>query len=423
MNRPPWPAIARLCAAAAISLTLGACSSETAVSSGGASPGGGFKGTVTVGAIAQYTGPLSSGHQKLPEILSAWASTVNAAGGINGYRVHVITEDVGSVPTAGPADVQALIANDHVAAIVDDVDPNDATWMPYATSMGVPVITGLPNVASLLYPDQFNPFVSYPGIFIGLAQTAKSEGGKVGLAVCAELAECAEASTLFGLAARPTGVDVATSVRVPDTTADFTAVCQQLKGAGVTALYNGIEGAPGQKLSDTCYQQGVGAKLLLTANGQIPAWNSDSVYRNTTVIDFAAPYFDTSVQGVRAYRDALKKYAPGVIGTQDDDSLGVEAWASAELFKAAALAAGGEPTARSVATGLYELRGETLDGLIAPTTFTRNATHAAGCYFTWSIGPDGQHVVPTAAAPRCPPAALISPVTEAVEKALATGKR
>jgi branched-chain amino acid transport system substrate-binding protein len=406
----------RIGAAVAIALLLVGCSPGT-----NADPGGRFLGTLSVGAIGPYTGPTSSGHQRLPEILTAWANTVNAAGGIDGYRVNVITEDVGSVPTAGPADVRTLVERDHVAAIIDDVDPNDSAWMPYATAEGVPVITGLPNVASLRYADQFNPFVSYPGIFIGMAATARTEGGRIGLSVCAELAECGEAAALFGLAGRPLGVRVATSVRVPNTTVDFTAVCQNLRSAGATVLYDGIEGAPGEKLADTCHQQGVGAKLLLTANGQVPAWRTDPVYRNTSVLDFVAPYFDTAVPGVLAYRQALRRYAPDVAGTQDDDTFGLLAWASAELFRAAARAAGGPPTARSVRTGLYRLHGETLAGVIAPTTFTPGAVHTTGCYFTWSIGPAGRPIAPSTATPTCPPAALVTPVTHAVEQALTNG--
>src|SRR5262249_25511757 len=157
--------------AAATVIALAACSSGSQAGSSSAASTT-FKGTISVGAIGPYSGANSSGYSGLPKVLSAWEQTVNAGGGINGYRVNVITEDVGLNPAAGPVDAKTLVSQDHVVAIIDDADSNDGTWLPYVTSHGIPVIAGIPNDLSLVNPLDFDPFVSVPAIVAGIVQNA-----------------------------------------------------------------------------------------------------------------------------------------------------------------------------------------------------------------------------------------------------------
>lgn len=400
------------CVVAIAALSLTACGTSASGDSAA-----GFKGTVAVGAIGPYSGANSSGYAGLPQVLGAWADTVNAAGGINGYRVNVITEDTGLNPASGPADVRTLVERDHVVAIIDNVDNNDTTWIPYAAGKGVPVIAGIPDDVSLINDQDFNPFVSVPAIVGGIVRNAKAAGGSLSTAENGG-SQSSFAATLFSMAAKSLGVRLASSVSVPPTTVDFTAICQQISGAHAGALYDGVTAASShQHLIDTCRQQGVSATALMTGNESIPAWRTDPAFRGGVVEDFVAPFFDTDVPGVKAYRDALKKYAPGVLDTTSDNSLGLGAWASAQLFAAAARSQSASLTPAKVKQGLYALKATTLDGLIPAVTFTQGKPYSTACYFTWKIGSSG-FTAPNGAAPSCLPPSVIDPIMALVQKAL-----
>ena len=56
------------------------------------------------------------------KVYQAWANTVNAAGGINGHPVKTILVDDQSNPGNSLTDVEKLVNEDHVVALVDESD-------------------------------------------------------------------------------------------------------------------------------------------------------------------------------------------------------------------------------------------------------------------------------------------------------------
>jgi branched-chain amino acid transport system substrate-binding protein len=367
--------------------------------------------------MGPYSGSYSGTYGGIPAILGAWAKTVNAAGGINGHQVKVVTDDVGQTPTAGPAAAHKLIEQDHAVAIVDDLDPGDGTWAAYAASKGVPVLDGTESSIALTDPNHFNPFLSAIGGSLAVAGVAKSGGGKLGVVYCAESPSCALGVQVYQTFGKLLGVTVSSATKVAASTADFTAVCQQLKDTGAEAIFSNLAAGLTSRMQDTCAQQGVAAKLVLYGQAASPDWKTDPVYRDSPVIDYVPPFFDTGVSGVKAYRDALAKYAPSVIGGTEDNSFGLAAWGSAQLFAAAAAHTTGTPTAASVKQGLYALNGETLDGLVAPVSFTAGKPSVSNCYYTWSIDGSGAFTAPSPVTPTCVPDSVSTPIMQALLKA------
>src|ERR1035438_4510156 len=98
------------------------------------------KGTINVGIICSCTGPLGANYQVGPPAYLAWAKSVNAAGGINGYKVNVISKDDQGNIGVSLAEAKALISQ-NVLAIVDDTN-DDTAWASLAQSAQVPVIGG-----------------------------------------------------------------------------------------------------------------------------------------------------------------------------------------------------------------------------------------------------------------------------------------
>jgi branched-chain amino acid transport system substrate-binding protein len=69
------------------------------------------------------------------------------------------------------------------------------------------------------------------------------------------------------------------------------------------------------------------------------------------------------------YRESMKRYVPnGNLG-----SLGSGMWTAGKMFERVAQAFPPKPTTADVLAGLYSVKGETLGGIIAPTTYVQGA--------------------------------------------------
>jgi branched-chain amino acid transport system substrate-binding protein len=201
--------------------------------------------------------------------------------------------------------------------------------------------------------------------------------------------------------------DVSASSSAPD----FTAVCQGLQNNAVNSYYLAFASAALQRITDTCYHQGVRIPQLLTAGTVAPYWKADPAFRGSIVLDKTAAYFASTTPAQKNYRSALEKYAPSIVGTNLDNASDMWVWAGAQLVAAASAKVAGVPTAVSVKTGLYALHDETLGGLIQPLTFTKGKPTWLPCDFVWQIGSDGQFVVSNQK-PVCAPQASVSALTE-----------
>jgi branched-chain amino acid transport system substrate-binding protein len=73
--------------------------------------------------------------------LSAWVQHVNAAGGVNGRKIKLITADDGSDTSRGSAELRKLVEQDKVFALVAECGPlTDAQNFEYLKQKGVPVV-------------------------------------------------------------------------------------------------------------------------------------------------------------------------------------------------------------------------------------------------------------------------------------------
>lgn len=412
----------RACAVLASMALAGAlvgCSSASSQQPAG-SGASGASGQVTVGLIGEFSGAGGSSFGGLPKVMNAWASTVNAAGGLGGHNVRVVADDteVGTQP--GLKYATDLITQDHAVAIIDDDgSPDDATWLPYAAKAGVPVIfsSGL-SMSSLGYSDtDLFPVISEsPQTVFSFAKQARTEGSKFGEIYCAELSSCAATAKLVQALGAGIGLKMPVNESASSSAPDYTAVCQALKSKGVSSYNLSFAAAAVQRITDTCYQQGVKVPQLMTAGTAAAYWNTDAAFRGDIVLDKTAAYFATSTPAEKAYRGALKKYAPSIPGTDLDNASDIWTWSAGQLIAAAATHATGTLTAKSLTAGLYALHGETLGGLVQPLTYTKGKPMWPDCSYIWTINSKGKSVQPDAK-PQCIPAAQIASLTAQFEGA------
>jgi branched-chain amino acid transport system substrate-binding protein len=110
----------------AVCTAVAACSSSggSSTSSTGASPSpkatsSGPK-SITIGYVTDLSGSAASGFQTSKLGVDAYLNAINAAGGVNGIKIHYIMADTNSTPTGALTAVQKLVQQNNVFAIVEN---------------------------------------------------------------------------------------------------------------------------------------------------------------------------------------------------------------------------------------------------------------------------------------------------------------
>jgi branched-chain amino acid transport system substrate-binding protein len=380
----------------------------TACGTSGTGGSGASNDDIPIGVVGSYSGSASSAIAGARDSIQAWAESVNAAGGINGKKIKLYVEDDGGGTSTSLTKVKSLVEKDEVVAIVGQASTVSVTWQSYIEGKGIPVVGGN-NVQPtyLSSPDFFNVGGNLVANYYGISELAKGNGPTIGNVYCAELPDCENTVVMLKSAGTSTGVDVSFTAKITSSSPDYTAVCQGLKGADVHSYALGIPPTTQAKLLTQCRQQGVDAKVVLgsTADSTYPG---NPAYEGALAVDAIFPFFDESIPATQEFHAAISKYSPqlGTPALPLNPEVS-QAWASGKLFEAAVQASGKtEITPDSVKAGLYALKGETLDGLTMPLTFTPGKATLHNCFFTYAIQ-GGKYVTPNGLKVTCAPDAAI----------------
>lgn len=375
---------------AASSATTGASSGSTGASSGSTStPTSTPSGTpIVLGAICSCSGPQASLLASMGQVGQAWASSVNANGGIDGHPVKLITKDDGSNPATSLQDAKELVEKDHVIAIVGETSLADSAWAPYVAGKGIPVVGGISQEAPFLTnPDFFPSGTQLVVSIVGTIAQAKLAGKThVGVLYCAESPVCAQVDPIAKGAAALSGLKY-TSGKISATAPSYAAPCLAMKSAGVDATVVFDNAQIIQRFAAGCAQQGYKPLQVSLYTTVANSWLTDPNFDGTPLGSVNANPLDTSVPGVAKLHDALSKYAPGLLAPAKFSFDSVLPWAGGQLFEAAAKAANLTPTSTpaDLKKGLYALKNETLGGLSSPLNFTPGKPAFVPCYFTAAI--------------------------------------
>jgi len=109
---------------------------------GGTSTGAGGGADILVGEYGSMTGGQATFGQSTHNGIMMAADEVNAAGGINGRKVKILSEDDQSKPEEAPNAVTKLISKDNVLAVIGEVASSASlAAAPICQSNKVPMIT------------------------------------------------------------------------------------------------------------------------------------------------------------------------------------------------------------------------------------------------------------------------------------------
>jgi branched-chain amino acid transport system substrate-binding protein len=141
--------------AASLSLALLGCPPKSESGGGNAASAGG--GDILVGEFGSLTGPQATFGQSTHNGIMMAVDEVNAAGGINGRKIKVLTEDDQSKQEEAANAVTKLISQNGVLAVLGEVaSSNSLAAAPICQSNKVPMIS----------PSSTNPEVTKKGDYI-----------------------------------------------------------------------------------------------------------------------------------------------------------------------------------------------------------------------------------------------------------------
>jgi branched-chain amino acid transport system substrate-binding protein len=382
-------------------LVLGACSSSKKTASGG----GSSKGDIAIGVVGTASGPQASSSDQYETVAPAWAAWVNANGGINGHQVKVITEDDAGSPATAQSQVESLINSDHVVAVVVGSDNEVAAFSAFAISKGVPLISGTANATD--WYTKSGMFPTPTGVVNGLADqvaAAKAAGAKdFANLYCAEIAACQQAGPLLQNAAKKAGLGY-TALAVSSTAPSYTAQCVQLQQQKVDYAQLNFSTDAAVKFIKDCQAQGYNPMWGTSEQAVGPAF-----YAVPNVTAFGPAYaFPSTADAPPAatFRSAMQQYAKGDNWKEGTGSFTWDGLMALESALKTATTGGSSATSASVASGLYALKGSTLNGELAnPIGWVQGKP--AGlltynpCYFTLEVK-SGQLTAPNGLTPQCP---------------------
>ncbi|MEV0628549.1 ABC transporter substrate-binding protein [Nonomuraea wenchangensis] len=253
---------------------MGVVLAVTACGSGGSGSGGGGGDPIKVGLIVSLTGnytPLGSEDKKAVELA---VEQVNAAGGLLGRKVELVTRDDKTAPDQGivaynqiKGDIDALIGPvfSNAALAVEPLAQRDK--MPYlslapAQEQVEPIksyVFVTPALSSM-YAERYLQYIQAEGIkTIAVAWDSKSAYSVSGH------------QSMTALAGKY-GVTIAVDEPYETTNSDFSALFQHVRDSRAEALVFWGSGAPGVTAAKQYVASGLKTPLFLTASQASKLW-------------------------------------------------------------------------------------------------------------------------------------------------------
>lgn len=342
---------------------------------------------VQVGFVCSCTGsPEASSTALAKPGFQAWVRYTNAHGGVAGRKIHVTYVDDAFNPGASLAEVERLVSQDHVAAIVDS-SYVDSAWSTYAQQHRVPVIGDITDQLFLTNSDFFADGETLDAYFTTFVLAAKKVGAKrISQFYCAEAAACQQGVAPFEATAKKLGVAVPYVTQVSASAPNYTAQCLTAKQAGVQAIVIADAITVVEHVMADCAAQNY-HPWAIALGGAVSAAYPTSPGLGSRFIGAEPdiPFFVHTTRATKTYVAALKRYAPGTLTNPNYGETVTQSWVSGELLgaaiKAADVKSSGSFTARDVLQGLHKLHATTLGGMAPPLTYKVGNPNPVDCWY------------------------------------------
>lgn len=370
--------------------------------------GAATKAPVSVGIICSCTGPLAASIAVGPPAYEAWADYQNSLGGIDGHKVNVIVDDDSFNSGTALTDVENLITQDHVVALVDASDV-DAAFGTYAKQHTVPVVGGgSSSELFLTNTDFFAVGQTLTDYFVNFLLAAKKVGAtKFGELYCAEAVTCEEGVPPLKKTAAAEHMTVTYVTQISASAPNYTAQCLASKQAGVQALTVADAVNVVEAVSKDCVAQGYSPWEIALDGGVAKSFTTSPGLENKFIgSEPDIPFFANNTPATQLMNKNLKKYADATYTSANFNEEATQLYLSGVLLATAAEKAkagtSGPITAAEVVKGLYMLKGDTLGGTAPPLTYHQGKPTPVDCWY-WIRIQNKKFTTPYGVKPVCTP--------------------
>lgn len=317
-----------------------------------------------LGILGAVSGPAAPA-------IRAWASYINAKGGLNGHAVRVILADDGGDPGRGQAAVRRMVEQDHVVAFINEYSFASLTGVAeYLKQTQIPVIGSIgADIASDYSPMVFNPLVGADtGQAWGFLNTvlAQTDKRKLAALYCREAGTCEKQKESFKELLPYQGLQMVYEAQVSLAQPDFTAEMLEAQRAGAEVILLLMDSASVARVARSAHRQGYNPIFAGTYN-----LNQDLIFTGGKEVDGllltsrSVPW-DSSPK-LQDYRDAMDRYQRGA----PRGDLGGGVFVAGRLIEKFAPFIGEPTTSAQFLAGLYSVHAETLGGLLPGITFNQ----------------------------------------------------
>jgi branched-chain amino acid transport system substrate-binding protein len=363
--------------AAFIALALGitACGNAKNVTSSGGSGDPGVTPTqITVGSIADVTGPLSSGFAPIVNGVEAYFSMINAEGGINGRKLKLAyQEDDQGSPTVDLTVAQQLV-HDNVFAVVGVATPFFG-GAKYLAQQGTPTFG---YAVSTDYADKPSLYADYGSVLCfpcgapGDAYLAQQLGAQSIAVVAYGVPQSAAACQAAVTGMRAAGLNVSFSDLNLVYGGDPTPDVLQMKAKNVDTLFTCLDVNGNVAFARAISQNGLTMKQVWFNGydrGTLAQYGSimNGVYFGLEHVPFESALTGL-YPGLDTYIKEMNKYQPKY--TYEEVSL--DGWMAADQFVSGLRAAGKNLTQKKLVSAINKETAYNGDGLTAPVNWTKS---------------------------------------------------
>ena len=357
-------------------LIVSSCTNTSSPSgSGGAGAPGVTSDSITVGSIANVTGPLSSDFAPIVNGVEAYFDMVNAQGGVDGRKLHLAyqKDDQGS-QTTDLTVAQELVEQDHVFAVVGVGTPFFG-GAHYLASQGMPAFG---YEVSTDWSDGPNLFGTYDSVLNfstaapGYAYVAKRLGarsvGVIAYGVAQSAAGCQAAIAGF----HKYGIKVGYSDLDFPFGGDPDADVLHMKAAHVDLLFSCMDAYGNIAFARSIQQNGLSMHQVWLDGydrGTLQQYSSlmSGVYVSIQHVPFeATTTFPGMYPGMDQYIAAMRRYEPAYTY----DEIAFDGWINAAQFVAGLRAVGRNLTQAKLVAAIDRETAFTGGGVTTPINWT-----------------------------------------------------
>ena len=341
--------------------------------------------TIKLGNITAENGVLGDTFAPAVRGLRAWVLATNAAGGINGRKIELVTCDDREDRARSLECARRLVEQDKVFAIVATNSRALGGASQYLADQKIPVL-GIPiNNAFYRYPNFFTVYgTGYPrdGKTVGLDGNVLELSGhyrwykeNLGVTKAAVFAyDIADSSSVGERFVRTLETEgfTATLYKVSFAAPSFDQGVADMQSKGTEIIFDAMDDGANRRLCDSMARRNFKPKAKVSTvviMSESTSNNYNDTCRDILYITNESHPYSADVPEVKEFRKAYAQYQPGLPLHQ----WALEAWAMGNMTKTALQAMGPAPTRAGFIEFLNTSPPNTGEGIMVGTDFRESA--------------------------------------------------